>query len=49
MSIVEQFAHLCVWAGTDNYRWKMKQVGWTGWSVDGLKEKPAAEEGYEKE
>ena len=46
--IVEQIAHVMVWAGTDNFRWKMKNVGWSGWSVRGIKE-PEPEEGYEKE
>lgn len=49
MGIVEQIAHLAVWAGSDNFRWKMKNVGWTGWSVASVKEKPAEEQGYEKE
>lgn len=47
--IVEQIAHLAVWAGSDNFRWKMKNVGWKGWSVNGITSAPKPEEGYEKE
>ena len=48
MKIVEHIAHLAVWGGSDNFRWKMKSLGWTGWSVKNAKE-PKPEEGYEKE
>lgn len=47
--IADQFCHFFVWSGSDNFRWKMKQVGWTGWSVSSLKVKPPGETGYEKE
>ena len=47
--IVEQIANLAVWAGTDNFRWKMKNLGWTGWSVNGITNAPQPETGYEVE
>lgn len=47
-AIMTGIAHVAVWAGSDTFRWKMKNLGWTGWSVKGVTE-PKPEEGYEKE
>lgn len=45
---VENIAQMAVWGGSDNFRWKMKSVGWQGWGISGAKEKPKPEVGYEQ-
>ena len=43
------FFDIMVWSGGDTFRWKMKKVGWSGWSVSGVGKEPKPEPGYEKE